>query len=474
MSDSSHHLPPYPASKESGVPWLGAIPAHWDMVRNKTLFSRRREIVGDRHKDFTLLSLTLRGVITRDMENAKGKFPADFGSYQTVHTNDFVFCLFDIDETPRTVGVAQRTGMITGAYTVLTPQAADPTYLYYLFLSFDERKALKPLYTGLRKVIPEDRFLRAKSPLPPPEEQTAIARYLDYVDRRIRRYIRAKRRLIEVLTEQKQAIIHQAVTRGLDPDVPMKDSGVAWLGEIPAHWNQFPTKRVLSKADYGTSEATKSDGRVRVLTMGNIQNGEVTDASFGRLNHVPDELLLEHYDLLFTRTNGNPDLVGKIGIFRGTGSDLVSFASYLVRFRVAEPHIPQWLHLLLSSTTFWRYARSHALVNLQTNLNPTRYGQFLIPVPPPMEQNLIVGYIAKETGIIVDAIENAKEEIALLREYRTRLIADVVTGKVDVRGAVVSLPVEVGDEEMENGEAWAEDAEDENGEAVPEEGEDDV
>ena len=91
-----------------------------------------------------------------------------------------------------------------------------------------------------------------------------------------------------------------------------------------------------------------------------------------------------------------------------------------------------------------------------------------------MEQNLIVGYIAKETGIIVDAIENAKEEIALLREYRTRLIADVVTGKVDVRGAVVSLPVEVGDEEMENGEAWAEDAEDENGEAVPEEGEDDV
>jgi type I restriction enzyme S subunit len=177
--------------------------------------------------------------------------------------------------------------------------------------------------------------------------------------------------------------------------------------------------------------------------MGNIQKGEVVMPLSGGLDEVPESLFLEHHDLLFTRTNGNPDLVGKVGIFRGQPSDRVSFASYLVRLRVKHPHKPQWLHMLLNSPAFWPFARSHALVNLQTNLNSTRYGQFPVPVPPPAEQAQIVAWVAEESKPLSTAITRLEREIELLREYRTRLVADVVTGKLDVRPAARQLPAEI-------------------------------
>jgi type I restriction enzyme S subunit len=183
---------------------------------------------------------------------------------------------------------------------------------------------------------------------------------------------------------------------------------------------------------------SKEDGKIRILTMGNIQKGEVIVPRSGGVNELPDILLLEHNDLLFTRTNGNPDLVGKVGIFRGQLSDKVSFASYLVRLRVKHPSDPQWLHMLLNSSSFWPFARSHALVNLQTNLNATRYGQFLVPVPPPVEQVRIVEWVGEQSKSLNGLSIKTQRQINLLREYRTRLIADVVTGKLDVRN--VGLP----------------------------------
>ena len=123
-------------------------------------------------------------------------------------------------------------------------------------------------------------------------------------------------------------------------------------------------------------------------------------------------------------------------------SDRISFASYLVRLRVNREHDPQWLHILLNSTAFWPFARSHALVNLQTNLNSTRYGQFVVPVPPRTEQAEIVARVIDDTGPSSTAISRLEREIELLREYRTRLVADVVTGKLDVREAAARLPAE--------------------------------
>lgn len=169
----------YPNYKDSGVPWLGDVPEHWEVKRNKVFFTERKEIVGDRHTEHKLLSLTLKGIIYRDLENAKGKFPADFSTYQTVYPNDFVFCFFDVDETPRTVGFSTLSGMITGAYTVLSTKGINQKYLYYYYLCIDNKKGLRPLYKGLRKTVPFDAFMASKLPVPTEVEQQQISRYLD-------------------------------------------------------------------------------------------------------------------------------------------------------------------------------------------------------------------------------------------------------------------------------------------------------
>ena len=220
-------LKPYAEYKPSGLPWLDTVPKHWDMAPNRALMRDQRQVVGARASNYSLLSLTLRGVIARDMVNPKGKFPAQFNTYKVVKPDDFVFCLFDIDETPRGVGLSPLKGMITGAYDIFSPTPRiNPRFLYHYYLFIDEGKLMKPLYTGLRKTIQRGVFASLKAPLPPPDEQAAIVRFLDHANRKIDGFIRAKRKLIGLLNEQKQAIIHRAVTRGLHPDVPLKPSGI--------------------------------------------------------------------------------------------------------------------------------------------------------------------------------------------------------------------------------------------------------
>lgn len=202
--------------KPSGIDWLGDIPEHWEITRNKNIMELRKEIVGDQQDKFKLLSLTKKGIITRDLESAKGKFPTDFTTYQKVKINDLVFCLFDIDETPRTVGLSSLDGMITGAYTVFKVSNFNKEYLYYYYLSLDERKALKPLYTGLRKVIPTDVFLRAKVPKPPEKEQLAIVDYIKSRVQVIDNIIFTAQRQIDLITEYRTRLISDVVTGKVD------------------------------------------------------------------------------------------------------------------------------------------------------------------------------------------------------------------------------------------------------------------
>ena len=237
LKSVANDLRPYSSYKHSGVPWIGDVPAHWALMPNRALLKLEKQPVGNDSRKYTLLSLTKRGIIRRDMENPEGKFPSSFDTYQIVESGDLVFCLFDIDETPRAVGLSELNGMITGAYTRF--KVSDDTsrrFLYLFYLHLDNSKLLKPLYSGLRKVITKSAFLSAKVALPPQSERMAIVRYLEYADRQIRRYVRAKERLIGLLEEEKQAIINQAVTRGLDPSVRLKASGVEWLGDVPEHW----------------------------------------------------------------------------------------------------------------------------------------------------------------------------------------------------------------------------------------------
>lgn len=197
--------------KDSGIAWIGEIPEHWGLIRNKNCLEECKQEVG-KSKDYALLSLTKNGVILRDLESNKGKFPKDFESYKVVHPNNIIFCLFDIDETPRTVGLSSIYGMITGAYNVFSIKNIVPKYLYFLYESIDDKKGLKPLYTGLRKIIKTDRFLNAKLPFPPLSEQQQIVDFLEGKTAQIDKYISDVKRQIDSLKEYRQRLIGDTVT----------------------------------------------------------------------------------------------------------------------------------------------------------------------------------------------------------------------------------------------------------------------
>ena len=164
----------YSSYVESPLPWLPHIPSHWELVRNKNIFTETKDTVGSDSENYVLLSLTLKGIIPRDVASGKGKFPKDFDTYKVVRQGDMAFCLFDIDETPRTVGLSAYDGMLTGAYTIFHIDNVNPRYAYYYYLALDNVKAMKPLYSGLRKTINVNTFLGTKFPMPPRGEQDQI------------------------------------------------------------------------------------------------------------------------------------------------------------------------------------------------------------------------------------------------------------------------------------------------------------
>ena len=191
-----------------------SCPEHWKIVRNKSFLSLTGEKVGKKASEYVLLSLTTKGVIVRDIESGKGKFPKDFDTYQIVKPNELVFCLFDIDETPRTVGLVETKGMLTGAYTAFKvyTELANPEYIYNYYLCVDNIKALKPYYSGLRKTVRADKFQQIYMPLPPLDEQQAIVAYIEEKCQKIDKLASELQSEIDYLKEYKQRLIADCVT----------------------------------------------------------------------------------------------------------------------------------------------------------------------------------------------------------------------------------------------------------------------
>lgn len=438
---------PYAEYKSTEVPWLGDIPAHWEVRPLRTLLKQRSE-KNRPLKTRQILSLSIAHGVTLYSHEGRGgnKSKSDLTAYKIARKGDIVMNSMNV--VVGAVGLSKYTGAISPVYYALYPLSDNVDIHYYdtvfsnhtfqrYLLIYGKGILIKEGDSGklntIRMKISSDDLKTIPLPFPTVEEQTAIARFLNWKNVQINRFIRNRRRLIEVLNEQKQAIINQAVTRGLDPNAPLKPSGIDWLGDIPEHWNVFPIKRLFSHMDYGISDSSKDEGRYLVLTMGNIRNGAVTVGNCGRVAQVDPLLVLDRHDLLFNRTN-SLELVGKVGIFEGNRQDEVTFASYLVRMRVNARTLPQYANYLLNSPGVLRVARLNAIPSLhQANLNPTRYGRLPVPLPPKAEQAIILEYIADRCGVLDDAMVRTQREIDLIREYRTRLIADVVTGKVDVR-----------------------------------------
>ena len=435
MTAERIHAPQFQLYKESTIPWAPVIPNHWETKRAKSLFKKMERPVRESDEVVTCFR---DGTVTLRRNRRESGFTESLKEigYQGIRPGDLV--IHAMDAFAGAIGVSDSAGKGTPVYSVCTPIGeANPLYYAHALREMSRNKWIESLAKGIRERSSDFRFTEFSAqvvPVPPPEEQTAIVRYLDDADQRIRAYVSVKERLIALLAEQRQAVIHQAVTQGLDPNVRLKPSSVEWLGDVPEHWEVMPLKRAFVSMDYGISDSGSQTGGVRLLTMGNIRDGSVTVPSTGGVTAVDQSLLLGKNDLLFNRTN-SAELVAKVGLFSGHDSP-VTFASYLVRMRSRSSNEPEYLNMALNETTFLAQARREAVPSLhQSNLNPTRYGRIQISLPPKEEQKTILSALAEKTNGLKTSMELAHRQIELIEEYRTRLIADVVTGKIDVREA---------------------------------------
>jgi len=425
---------PYPKYKDSGVEWLGEVPDEWNIVRNKQVFKFIKNSVGENSSDYLLLSLTLNGIIPRDIESGKGKFPAEFNTYQEVHKNDLIFCLFDIDETPRTIGLSEYFGMITGAYNVARcNQGINSKYVYYYYLSVDEYKGLKPFYTGLRKVVRTETFLNIELALPSLKEQQSIANFLDNATCKIDTLIQKQQNLIALLKEKRQALISHTVTKGLNPHAKMKDSGVEWLGDIPEHWTSVCLKWIAKIYSGGTPDKTNlsywEEGTIPWISSGEVNQFFITEPTTyitqeayekSSAKWIPKNALV----MALAGQGKTKGMIAQLGIMTTCNQ---SMAAIVLSENVSERFIFWWL------TSNYEKIRNLAGGDLRDGLNLDIIGSIVCPYFLLSEQQQIANYLDNATCKIDTLISKAQKAIELLKERRTALISAAVTGKIDVR-----------------------------------------
>ena len=436
----------YSEYKSSGVDWIDDVPTDWFITPNKYLFVITKDLVGDKSNEYQLLSLTQKGVIFRDIESGKGKFPAKFDSYQVVQENNLIFCLFDIEETPRAVGISKHFGMITGAYTVVVcNNRIEPKFLYYYYLQMDNDKRLKPYYTGLRNTVRTDTFLSLKVPHPPLQEQQQIANFLDHKTQQVDSLIEKTQQKIELLKEQRTALVNQVVTKGLDPDAEMKDSGVEWIGEIPVGWEASKLKFILLSNDGGVfgQDAEEDDDWTIVL-----RSTEITIDGYWDLSNPMKRLLTKNEfekhqlfegDIVLVKSSGSQLHIGKSAIVSKEIEELgCCFANFVQRIRFSKFDSNLAHYILNSHLVREQYRYQTQSTTGLGNLNSTCIGEMIFPYIPLQEQQEIVEYLDNKTQQFDSQVVKENKRIELLKEYRNALISEVVTGKIDVREEMVA------------------------------------
>jgi len=462
----------YPEYKDSGLPWLGLIPAHWEIQRNGRLFSQRNE---NGFPDLPILEVSLKtGVRVRGLDNQKRKqMMADRAKYKRAVRGDIAYNMMRLWQGA--VGVAPVDGLVSPAYVVAKPHpGTNSRYYAYLLRTAAYMNEVNKYSHGIvtdRNRLYWDEFKQMPSVFPPPDEQAAIANCLDHHGALVSRYVRNKRRLIELLKEQKKAVIQQAVTRGLDPNVQTKPSGIDWLGDIPAHWEVRPLKRVADVNPPRLESGMVGEDEVAFLPMECVG----TDGSIS-----PEIRRIAEVFKGFTHFRRSDVIVAKItpcfengkGAFLDTLPTEVGFGS--TEFHVLRPRPCTYGKFLyyLSLTPHFRRLGAQAMVGAagQQRVPESFVSSFPVALPPLQEQYEIAAHLDARVLVTGEALACVQREINLIREYRTRLIADVVTGRVDVRSlapAVTDVPQSIEDI---TGEAAA--AEDE--EVLPEEAAEEV
>jgi len=420
-------LKPYAEYKESDQTWIGMVPTHWSVLPNRAIFS---EVKDRNHPDEEMLSVTITKGIIRQKALLAGSSKKDSSNlnksaYKLVCPRDIAYN--KMRAWQGAIGASDLRGIISPAYVVMRlRENHNPRYFHHLYRTPHFAKEAERWSYGITSdmwSLRPEHFKLIYTPLPSADEQAAIVRFLDHANGRIVRFIKAKKKVIALLNEQKQAIIHRAVTRGLDPSVPLKPSGVPWIGDIPKHWEVHRLKWVTRlQRGYDLPADKRKPGLFPVVSSGGVidSHNECRAKSpgvvMGRCGSTDAVFYLEqdfwpHNTALFvTNFHGN---------------------------------FPKWCFYLLRTISKVDYSSKSAVPSVDRK----DLYEIYVPLPPTVEQTGIVDSIEHESLSFNTAISRTEREISLLREYRTRLIADVVTGKLNVREVAKKLP----DETVESG-----------------------
>lgn len=443
-------LPRYEEYKESGVDWLGSVPSHWKTVPIRAIFRFRNE-KNDPIKTEDVLSLSIANGVTRYSDEGRGgnKRKDDLTAYKIARPNDIVMNSMNV--IVGAVGVSRYFGAISPVYYALYAHTEDSLVSFYerIFQDTGFQRGLLKLGKGIlikisdsgkmntiRMKISQDDLKTLLFPLPPIEEQLAISNFLDAKTAQIDEAIAIKEKQIALLKERKQITIQKAVTQGLNPDVQMKDSGVDWIGEIPEHWACTAVKRLLeipiTDGPHTTPELHE-DG-IPFISAEAIKDGEINfDKKRGYINESDYRLFSKKYipkldDIYMVKSGAT---TGRVGIVRTDRK--FTIWSPLAVFRVDCNKLnPYYLYYFLQSDAFFKGVELRWSFGTQQNIGMGVLGNLFALAPPLKEQQSIVDHIQPRIAEVEKVIENQKQQIDKLNEYKASLINSAVTGKIKV------------------------------------------
>lgn len=427
--------------RDSGIAWIGVIPQDWEIVRTKSLYCSAKEIAGDRADDFDRLALTLNGVIKRSKEDSVGLQPEKFSGYQILKKGELVFKLIDLENVATSrVGLSPYTGIVSPAYIVLSKQSRAKDlvvrYSMYHFLSMWQREIFNQMGdNGVRSSLNAKELLNIPHPFPSIYEQKRIAAFLDAQCAEIDAVLEKTRASIEEYKKLKQAVITQAVTKGVRGDRPMKDSGIEWIGDIPAEWEIRKIFRAINKVgDIDHYMPDSVDDGIPYLMTGDLQE-KLSDVNLKRCKKVSfqdyemlsSKIRVSKGDVIFARYA----TIGTVCFVDTEDNILVSYACLIIKPNSSLLY-GEFLFYYLKSTAFLEEIKQYIKANTQANVGLDSVSKAKIALPSVHEQQKIVEYLRDKCKKIDALIAKKQQYLTEIENYKKSLIYEYVTGKREV------------------------------------------
>lgn len=433
--------------KESGVEWIGEIPASWDLVQLGVLFSEhKKKNIGMQSEN--LLSLSYGNIIRKNINTSDGLLPESFEGYNVIDGGDIVLRLTDLQNDQRSlrVGLSHEKGIVTSAYVTLRKRNANfnSQYYYYLIHSYDVSKGFYGMGAGVRQGLNYAGIKKLLLPIPSIEEQEKIATFISERASKVDTLITNVQSQIEKLKAYKQSIITEVVTKGLDSSVPMKDSGVEWIGDIPKNWDLVKVVRIADKThpyaigdgDHGLIKPDDyQDAGIPYIRVQNL--GWATELDTSNIVYISEETndrikgsTLRPNDVLFAKTGAT---IGKTAILPET-MPIANTTSHVGKITVNSKYEPRFIFYVLSSAIgyrqFWEYASSKTT---RPELAIDEIKQVYITLPRSKEeQSEIVVYLDNKCSLVDRLVEVKQRKVEQLIQYKKSLIYEYVTGKKEV------------------------------------------